>query len=131
MSNNDGRTLNPDIKNINVGIKELREVKIYPLSMTDQFQLTEDLAQVINEMGSGVDFSTITNEDALQFMKKLLSENLMKILTYVTTEEERPTLDELTNNQFYEIANILFEVNYEGLLKNFKDLIMRAQGLAK
>jgi len=131
MSNNDGRTLNPDIKNINVGIKELREVKIYPLSMTDQFQLTEDLAQVISEMGSGVDFNSITNEDALQFMKKLLSENLIKILAYVTTEEERPTLDELTNNQFYEIANILFEVNYEGLLKNFKDLIMRAQGLTK
>jgi len=126
---NDSRTLNPDIKEVNVGIKEIRKVKIYPLSMTDQFKLTESLSQVINEMSSGMDLSNLANEEVLEFMQRILSENLIQVLEYVTTEEDRPTLDELTNNQFYEIANVLFEVNFEGLIKNFMNLFERAKSL--
>ena len=37
---------NPDIKPVDIGIKELRKINIYPLSMSDQAILTEDLSKI-------------------------------------------------------------------------------------
>lgn len=120
--------LNPDIKTIHVGIKQIRPVKIYPLSISDQEKLTSQVVQFSDQF-SNIDWNAVKNEEALQVLKKIIMDNLTKILEYVTDDEERPSFDELTNNQFYEIVNAIFEVNYEGLVKNFQDLFLRMKNL--
>jgi maltooligosyltrehalose synthase len=121
------RTINPDAREIEIGVKKIRKVTLYPLSISDQMKLTEQLTSVIQQF-SEFDRSEITNESAIDFMKNVLRDNLTAILQYVIDEDEQdlPTLDEITNNQLYKIANTIFEVNYEGLIKNFKDLFERA-----
>jgi hypothetical protein len=64
----------------------------------------------------------LKNEEALLFIQKIITDNLSKVLEYICDEEERPSMKELTNNQFCEIVNIVYEVNYEGMIKNLKDL---------
>jgi hypothetical protein len=121
--------LNPQIKPVQVGVRTLREVKIYPLSMTDQENLTKTLVGVFNDVRSGkLDPKDVGQEQVFDALQKLILDNIKVILKYVTDEGETPTMEELTNNQLFEITNIIFEVNYEGFLKNFKALIKRAKG---
>jgi len=119
--------LNPDIKEIFVGIRQLRKIYIYPLSMQDQFDLVEKLADAINTLGEGFDFNQLTNEEAIEFFRKLLTDNITTILEYVTDEDERPSFNQLTNNQLFQIVETIFSVNFEGILKNSMDLFQRFQ----
>lgn len=121
------RTLNPDIKEVSIGIKELTPIKIYPLSIHDQFDITNRLVGIITDMSTGQKFTD--NETALSFLQRVISDNLDVILQYVTDEEERPDYSMLTNNQCYEIVEVIFQVNYEGFIKNFQNLIGRGMKL--
>jgi len=123
------KKLHPEIKVVDVGIRELRSITVYPLSAKDQFTLLNRLMTAIEEINADLNVENATNADALAVIQKCIFENLNVILEYVVDESERPDFDELTNNQIYEIANIVFEVNYEKAAKNFKDLVTRAQGL--
>jgi len=121
---------NPDIKIVQVGVRELRKVFIYPLSMTDQFTLLEKLSTEIQSIADrNITLTIKDNAKAIEFFKALISENLEKILEYVTDESERPTLNEITNNQFYDIVDTVFAANFENMIKNFKDLFQRAKGI--
>lgn len=122
---------NPDIKTIHVGVRELRKVFIYPLSMNDQFQLLEKLSTAIQKIAEGKQLDLKSNIEGVAFMKDVITENLEQILEYVTDLEERPELKEITNNQLYEIVNIIFSVNFESMIKNFKDLFQRAKGITE
>ena len=121
-------TANPEIKEIAIGIRQLRTIKIYPLSAKDQIALSNRLITVLGEMGTSLG-ENVTNEDALTFFQNLIIENLEVILEYVVDKEELPSMDELTNSQLYSIAETIFVVNYEGCLKNFVGLFQRAKGI--
>lgn len=127
MTQTTKKKLNPEIRDIEVGVKEIRSIKVYPLSANDQFELSNRLINAINDLGNMSDFST--NEEALNFFQRLITENLQVILEYAVEEQERPNFDELTNNQIYEIVEAIFEVNYEGFIKNFRNLFSRGAGL--
>lgn len=122
------QNLNPDIREVHVGVKTLRKTHVYPLSLHDQEQLTGIVVGFVNSF-SDINFNDISNEKALELIKDFIKDNLFKIMEFVIEEKERPTLIELTNNQFYQIVNDIFEVNYEGLIKNFQDLFKRAKNL--
>ena len=121
--------LNADIREVEVGVRELRKIKIYPLSAKNQFELTQKLLSVIDEVSTKFSSENMTNEDAITMLQILIEENLEVILEYVIDKEELPTFDELTNNQVYIIANIIFEVNFENAFVNFKGLVDRAKKL--
>lgn len=122
---------NPDIKTVLVGVRELHKVFIYPLSMNDQFQLLEKLSTAIQKIAEGKQLDLKSNIEGIAFMKDVISENLEQVLEYVTDKEERPELKEITNNQLFEIVNIIFSVNFESMIKNFKDLFQRAKGITE
>jgi len=121
--------LNPQIKTVGVGVRELREVKVYPLSVKDQFEITKEIADSINDIMGGFNFDNMTEAEAVDALAQLISENLTKILKYVCDEDKVPSVEELTNDQLSQFATIIFEVNYEGLIKNFKDLFERGKKL--
>ncbi len=123
------KKLNPDIKKVDVGVRELKTITIYPLSATDQFDLTNRIVSVITELSQKEELSSMSNEQAVEFIQTIIRDNLQVILEYVVDESERPSFEELTNNQIYTIVSNIFEVNYEGFLKNFKDLFKRAATL--
>ena len=118
--------LNPQISTVEVGIKKLREVTIYPLSMADQFKLTDILVEVFNEFST---FDELGLDDSATIEKgiKIIKENLIQIIDIITDENETISFDELTNTQFSELAVLLYDMNYEGALGNLKSLIGRVK----
>ena len=118
-------SVNPRIATVELGIRKVASYKIYPLSMADQFRLTDKIAkaaQVFDAAGAG---ETEAVKVGIDFVK----DNLESILEMVTEEKNRPTMEELDNVQFSELVDLIFETNYAGTIKNFKLLAVKAKGL--
>jgi len=125
MSENEQKKINPQITEIEIGIREMRKIKIYPLSMSDQLKLTGLMstavaAQFAKEEGG--DMALVA------FIVELVKENLGRILTMVTGEDDK-LLEEVSNLQAAAISEVVYEMNYGIVVKNFKSLFEKVMTL--
>lgn len=130
--------LNPKRKEFEIGKREIRTIEILPVSIADQFKLSD----LINE---GIQAFTKLQEssDDKAFIAKILDivrKNLDRILELVVEDKpsdskslkfwkKRTILDDITNEQAFEIAQIIYEMNYAVLLKKVKDLLENHPGI--
>jgi hypothetical protein len=138
--------LNPQITTVEVGVKSLREVTIFPLSLADQTKTARILAKAFQEVmeklsSFGEDETNLEEEslasmakqlsdiDVMEFVVSAIQDNLGVILKLVVDENEMISMEELTNDQFYRLVEIIYEVNYEVAPKNFVALWKRALGI--
>lgn len=118
MSN---QKLNPQIRTVHIGVKELRQIKIYPLSMADQLKMVDLIKNIISSITESPEVDE-TNEFAVaQILINQIEQNLPELLKYVTDEEV--SLTELTNFQFTEIVGHVYKDNFEDASKNVKSLV--------
>jgi len=116
MPENEERKLNPQIVDVEIGVRNLRKITLYPLSMADQLKLTDIIVTAAVSAAK-------TNSDMAvpAFIVQMLQENIGKIIQMVTDEDESVVSD-ISNMQAVEIADVLFDVNYGAVAKNFKSL---------
>ena len=117
------KRINPQIKSVEIGILKLRKIKIYPLSMADQLELTE----LINKTMKSFFESDRDGEDEtlvfVSFIVKTIQENIGTILGFVSPNETPvKIMQEITNQQLSEIVRIVYQDNYEGPVKNVMSL---------
>jgi len=117
--------MNPDITTVKIGVRKLKEITIYPLSIASQLSVTEIIGEVVNKFASFDDKASET--EIVQAVLDIIKDNITKLLSYVT--DEKIDLDELTNPQLEAIINIIYDCNYKGIVKNSKDLIEKAKPL--
>ena len=121
--------INPRVREIDIGIRNLRKIKIYPLSMADQMKLTK----IINES-----LQTFFNldekegkEGQLQFaayMVSIIESNINKLLKLVCPDETPSNiLKEIDNAQLSEIVKCVYQDNYEQPVKNVTSLFPKEQ----
>ena len=116
--------LNPQITDVEIGIRNLRKITVYPLSMSDQLKLTDMVTKSATEQMAKGDGDIAI----VQFVLQLIQENLAKIITMVT-DEKADVLEDMSNSQAVEFADVLFDVNYGAVVKNFKSLSAKLTGL--
>jgi hypothetical protein len=119
---------NPQIRSLKIGVKTLREIQIYPLSIADQTKATTAITKIISDFAGGK-LQDMENEKVVAYTIKAIKENLKTIFEFIVEKDEEIKLEELTNQQFSELAFIIFEVNYEASIKNLKDLSEKAKAL--
>jgi hypothetical protein len=122
MTSPDNDRLNPSIKEVKIGIRRLRKIKIYPLSASDQFKMTDMINAGLQAFAGSQD---LNNVEFVATLVTLVQENIGKIIELITDEKDRGDhiLDELTNAQIVEIADIIYEVNYETIQKKVTSLL--------
>lgn len=117
---NEQKILNPQIKEIQIGIREMRNIHIYPLSFADEIKLTDLLTEALQAF---LVREQQQNEIVfVGFILELIKKNLSRILTMVSDEDGEKLLGEISNLQASEIANIIYEINFEVPSKNVKSL---------
>jgi len=121
---NEMEILNPDIQEVTIGVRKLRKITLYPLSVVDQMKVTDLFQEAL-----GV-FLANKNAGDMQFVAlfvSIIKNNLAKILALVTDPEEdsEKLLTEITNNQLTVIANVLYEMNYALISKNVASLLKK------
>jgi len=143
--------MNPQIQTVGIGVKEIAEITIYPLSMADQFRLSDVIAEAITEytaneqkkedallewqvqykddLENNLDKMPVQSSDVeiFQIFIKTIQENLINILDLITETDNQITLDDLTNDQFAELCDIIYTVNYDNAMGKFQALIQRAK----
>lgn len=119
-------SMNPDITTAQVGIRKLREVTIYPLSVASQLQATEIIAKIMNTIAG---FEDLEDHEVVESFLTILKESMTDILKLVLDEKECIDFAELTNPQLENIVNILFDKNYKDIVKNSRDLIGKIKPL--
>ena len=124
--------LNPQICTMEIGVKNLRQVTIYPLSMSDQFKTTDlitDFVAKTIEFLEGSEGNQTKDLVAIPHIVNSIEKNLIQILGFITEKGEKIKLDDLTNLQFSELAQLIYDVNYAGAAGNFKSLIAKVKSL--
>ena len=111
--------LNPQIQEVAIGTRKIRTVKIYPLSMADQLALTSTVVDSIQKLFEKREESNFLFAGEI---RSAISDNLGKILSFVTDEGET-LLNEISNVQAVEIAELIYSMNYETLEKKVRTLI--------
>lgn len=129
---NDEKRLNPDIRTIVYGKKELKELTLYPLSIGDQFKVTDMITSVVQNLVAGARDGQLADIVFMTAVMNALETNLGKILTLIsdTSEEEsKEVIDTMTNTQFLDIIESVWAVDYEPALKKGKNLFERGKSV--
>ncbi len=120
--------LNPDIRKLTIGKKELRTITILPLSLKDQFEMSELISTIIIEVSTTKGSSEEDQNSAFVLsLFNTIKNNIELFLGMVTDSDSAYIPEFMTNNQLIELSKMIYEMNYENLLKNVKDLILKAK----
>jgi hypothetical protein len=122
---NEDQLLNPDIREITYGKKELKKLTLYPLSIGDQFKVTNIVTEVIQDLIKGESSGQLIDFVFMTSVMNALEKNLVKVLELVSdlTEEQRKViLSDITNAQLLDIIESIWTVDYEPALKKGRSL---------
>lgn len=126
--------VNPKVKKWEYGIKEMKTVNVYPLSIADQFSfekiLTEAFQNILKISSAGS--NTESEDESAEILQTLfvsVKKNLDQIISIATGENGEEILKETDNEQFVEVLNIIFDVNFAGAAKNGMELWGKVKSL--
>ncbi|MGW8180914.1 MAG: hypothetical protein ACWGQW_19460 [bacterium] len=120
--------LNPQVREIEIGVRSLRKLTIYPMSMADQKRFGKVFQQVVEEYLSQTPEGPMQSEDLIpfaQFLIKLIGDNIkevLKIITDMRDKEIETFFEEVTNAQMSDIIMAVFEENFDKPSKNLMSL---------
>jgi hypothetical protein len=121
--------LNPKIREIEYGKRELQTLPMYPLSMADQFKVADLIANILQSLDTFSQGNASESQFFVAFVKEI-EKNIELIITLVCDmelQEAKEVTNKMTNDQFLEFADIIWTVNYETSLKNGKSLIEKVK----
>jgi len=134
--------LSPKIRKVEVGVREVREEILYPLSMADQLALPDQIIEAVIQMGKldagDLAVSTVKSlsgkgepgDDKDMATIKIIMDLIVKNIGYILEKcMDKVTMADLTNEQFIDIVDAIFEVNYEGAVGKALDLAQRVKKL--
>jgi hypothetical protein len=128
----DAKRINPDIRNITYGKKELKELTLYPLSIGDQFKVTDIITSVVQKLVAGTKENQLNDFVFMSAIINALEDNLGKVLILIADipeDEVKNILQDTTNSQLMDIVESVWEVDFEPALKKGKNLFERGKSV--
>ncbi len=116
----------PNTRKLVVGIREMKEVEVYPLSFGQQKKFADKVASALNEF-SEKNEEDLAVTDMAQMILTLIEDNIVALSEMVI--EGGIDVENITNDQVVELATIIYEMNYEGASKNVLNLVNRMKNI--
>jgi hypothetical protein len=121
MDNNIDKKINPQITSMEIGVRDLRKIEVYPLSLGDELKFIKVIGESIQEYSVGDDKGEMV---AAAFIANIVEKNLPELISLVT---EEVALEEITNEQGVKLGEIIIDVNFGSISKNAKSLFEKVQ----
>lgn len=134
--------LNPKSKQLEIGVRTSQIISIFPMSMADELKFTSVIADAFqkykilsiktpdwDKISEGDDIlaamddaqkTDYIQQEAVVFIITAIKDNLIEVLNMVC--EEKVTLDDITNEQFAELCELIYEMNFAGAVGKFMGL---------
>lgn len=125
-------TLNPDIRNMEYGKREIKSLQIFPLSIRDQFKLSNMVTSVVTGLVDSQEEYQFSDAAFMRQVMESIESNITEILCVmadIKKEEADEIIDAMTNTQLLELVEIIWIVNYEPAIKKGRDLFERGRNL--
>ncbi len=119
--------MNPRIRKVDVGVRELKSIQIYPLSIKDQTNLVEFFTSLMDKFFGEMRDKQFSNAEFFSYIAETITENIPEFMKFVT--EEDVDIDNLTNHQLSEIIKIVYTDNFEEPGKNIQGLLTNLKGV--
>jgi len=118
--------LNPQIAELEVGVRNLRTIRIYPFAVASETKATELISETVNTIAG------LTEEQFqdLTVMVSLFIETFQKhagAIIGMSTDEDEKLLENITNDQLIAFGKILYDQNFKQISKNLPDLWRRVK----
>ncbi|MDY0324791.1 MAG: hypothetical protein RBQ87_01290 [Candidatus Cloacimonadaceae bacterium] len=117
--------MSPRCEKVIIGIREIEELEIWPLSMADQLDMSKMFDAALSAIIAG-------SSDDLTFVmsvRKAIEDNLGGFLQMITDYDSdakvKKLMKKITNDQFVEICEKVFLMNFERISKNVVSLLDR------
>lgn len=126
----DAQRINPDVRKITYGKKELKELTLYPLSIGDQFKVTNIITEIVQTLVINSANQRVNDLAFMTAVIRALEKNIGEILVLIadiSPEEAEEVVNSLTNTQFVALVESVWETDYEPALKKSKDLFERGK----
>lgn len=120
--------LNPRICTTHIGLKELREITIYPLSVGMQAKTVELVTLLINRIADN-SLEGLSDIELAEMFGGSIIENITKILEFVADPKDAVTVDEIDNTQMVEIISIIVKNNFGDSVKKLKAIWGETKGM--
>jgi len=131
----DEQKLNPQIRNVEIGVRNLRKITIYPMSLYDQTKFLGLIEGVMNSYFENTEGEELNQDKLMPFLlaiKKVIGSNIQEIMGIVLDEAEltpQAFFGDVTNLQMSKIVTFIFEDNFEESSKNVLSLVNRFKEL--
>lgn len=128
MSEKSKNKLNPQAQVVEIGVRNLREVLVYPLAFASQLEMTDLITKAVQEFfKKREELEKGPNIEVVSFIVDTIKENIERMFSLVTDEEN--LLNDVTNMQVIDITALIYEMNYEAVSKNAKSLFGKIAAL--
>lgn len=131
----DEQNLNPQIRTVEIGVRNLRKISIFPMSMSDQAKFTDLLQEALTAFFEQAPGGKLDEENLIPLfasLGKLVSKNSQEFIKIVTDSEQvnpKKIFGEITNTQMSLIIKHIVEDNYEEPSKNALSLFQTIKSL--
>lgn len=110
--------LNPQIAEIEIGIRNLRKIQIFPLAAGPQLQLIDKiggLTALISGSGAEAAVGNILGE-----IRKEIPNLVGQVIPFGEVTDK--ILNEMSVKQLEELVGLIYHMNFEGIAKNLQGL---------
>lgn len=110
--------LNPQIAEIEIGVRTLRKIKIFPLAAGPQLQLIDKMGAVASLLMEAKNEQTIGN--LLGVIRKEIPEIIAQVIPL--GESAANVLNEISMTQMEQLVKLIYDMNFESIVKNLQGL---------
>lgn len=114
----ENKKLNPQIMGIEIGIRTLRKIKIYPLAAGPQLELIDKIAVAATLLSDAKNEETVGN--LIGIIRKEIPEIVSQIIPI--DENAATVLNEMSIKQLEELISLVYRMNFESIVKNLQGL---------
>ena len=129
--------VNPKCRKFEIGVRNLRDITIWPLSLADELEFSEKIIGLVDGFDAAIyiPLPEATEEEQTgntelriaAYILSAIKENLVELLAYVADEEV--TLKDIDNEQFVELCELIFDMNFDGAAGKIKRLLNKVKSL--
>lgn len=118
----------PPFRTIIIGLKEPKERKVYPLSWSDMKKVQNLIFYCFSQV---IESDLKDPVQIFNFVFSIIHENLVVLANLVVETDEEITDKNITAEQAIELADMICDMNFEGILKNLQSFQTKIGGLLK
>jgi hypothetical protein len=128
--------VNPRVREFEIGVRSMRDIFIWPLSLADEISFSEKILGLVEGYDEAIALPLSDEGEELidnvelriaGYILGAIKENLIELLAFVT--EEEVTLNDIDNEQFLDLCDTIYEMNFEGAVGKGKRLLIKIKSL--